>query len=192
MWRRRCSQCLNLVLEYTSRFWGEDLAAAWGAIAIIAYARLAHVGLVYSIYFKVAPWLLDIGIRKFTVLDAVEKLAGGACGIFSSAGDWRERHLFPLRLQPELDAGAIASFWLSGGYLRCMHALTKGHKPPLLPPEPWASVRPIRRPSSRQRSRFAIRSGCIRLIQSNRNGPGGYCFLRVHGRAGGQIDDGGN
>ena len=106
--------------------------AAWGAIAVIAYATLAHVSLVYLIYFKVAPWLLDIGMKRYfvlepfgafallgvvfcfaypkrllmicfivfgsaialelmqtltpdrhaTILDVIEKLADGACGIF--------------------------------------------------------------------------------------------------------------
>jgi VanZ family protein len=103
-----------------------------GAIAVFAYATLAHVSLVCLIYFKVAPWLLDIGMKRYfvlehfgafallgvvfcfaypkrllmicfivfgsaialelmqtltpdrhaTILDVIEKLADGACGIF--------------------------------------------------------------------------------------------------------------
>jgi VanZ family protein len=100
------------------------------SIGLIAYLTLAHVGLVYLIYFRLAPWL-NVGIGKYvaiehfvafaffgalcclaypkrilmiclivfgsaivlellqtltpdrhgTLLDAIEKIAGGACGI---------------------------------------------------------------------------------------------------------------
>jgi hypothetical protein len=105
---------------------------AWASIVFIAYITLAHVGLVYSIYSRAAPLLLNIGMRKYaaiehfvafglfgalfcfaypkrvlmvcfivvgsaialelmqmltpdrhgTLLDALEKIAGGASGIF--------------------------------------------------------------------------------------------------------------
>jgi hypothetical protein len=106
--------------------------AAGASIGLIAYLTLAEVGLVYSIYLRLAPWLLNIGIQKYvaaehffafalfgalcclaypkrvglicsivfgsaivlelmqtltpdrhgTFLDAIEKVAGGASGIF--------------------------------------------------------------------------------------------------------------
>ena len=106
--------------------------AAWASISLISYLTLAHVGLVYSVYFKLSPLLLNIGMKKYVVVehfaaftlfgalfcstypkrtlmvffvvfgsaialelmqtltpdrhatfvDAIEKLAGGACGIF--------------------------------------------------------------------------------------------------------------
>ena len=42
---------------------------AWAAIAVIAYFTLAHVGLIYSIYFKLSPLLLNIGIRKYAAVE---------------------------------------------------------------------------------------------------------------------------
>ena len=44
-------------------------AIAWMTIATIAYLTLAHVGLVYSIYFKLSPWLLNIGIKKYAAIE---------------------------------------------------------------------------------------------------------------------------
>src|SRR6185312_2807987 len=41
---------------------------AWSAIAVIAYLTLAHVGLIYSIYFKLSPLLLNIGVRKYAAV----------------------------------------------------------------------------------------------------------------------------
>jgi hypothetical protein len=107
------------------------MGAAWIAIIAIAYATLTHVGFVYAIYFKLAPYLmrpamqsyahfehviafafvgalfglaypkrpiLALGIvigaaalleilqtmtpdRHGTLIDALEKMAGGAAGI---------------------------------------------------------------------------------------------------------------
>jgi hypothetical protein len=118
--------------------------AAWASFAVIAYLTLAHVGLVYSIYFKLAPLLSHIGMREFdavehflafalfgallcagypkhvslicvvvfgsammleflqtltpdrhgTVLDAIEKITGGACGILGTRAGlnyWQKR-----------------------------------------------------------------------------------------------------
>jgi len=106
--------------------------AAWTSIIFITYATLAHVGFVYSIYYKLAPILLRPEIRTYahfehviafavvgalfnlayprrtilvccivfggaalleslqlltpdrhgTLMDASEKMAGGAVGIF--------------------------------------------------------------------------------------------------------------
>jgi hypothetical protein len=107
---------------------------AWASIVFIAYATLTRVGFVYSIYFKLAPFLMHIGMRKYaavehfvafavfgalfsiaypkrfvticcvvfgsvialelaqtitpdrhgTVIDAIQKVSGGACGILSA------------------------------------------------------------------------------------------------------------
>src|ERR1019366_8485422 len=40
-------------------------AAAWASIIFIAYATLAHVGFVYSIYFKLAPILLRPEMKTY-------------------------------------------------------------------------------------------------------------------------------
>jgi len=106
--------------------------AAWTAIAVIAYFTLTRVNSVYSIYYKMSPLLLHLGMKKFaavehvvafavfgalfyaaypkhlvmvccivlgsaialellqmitpdrhgTLLDALEKMVGGACGVF--------------------------------------------------------------------------------------------------------------
>src|ERR1700752_5400130 len=39
--------------------------AAWASVAVLAYATLAHVGFVYSIYFKLAPFLLQADSRTY-------------------------------------------------------------------------------------------------------------------------------
>jgi hypothetical protein len=96
------------------------LVAAWASVAILAYATLTHVGFVYSIYFKLSPFLMHMSVRTFghfehviafakrvvfvwcvvlisafaleylqtltpdrhgTLIDALEKIVGGAFGI---------------------------------------------------------------------------------------------------------------
>jgi hypothetical protein len=104
---------------------------AWALVGFIAYATLAHVGFVYSIYYKLAPILLRPEMQTYahfehiiafavlgalfcfayprhvalvcaivfgsavllellqtltpdrhgTLMDAIEKIAGGACGV---------------------------------------------------------------------------------------------------------------
>ena len=108
--------------------------AAWVCVAALAYATLAHVGFVYSIYFKLAPILMQVDMRTYahfehiiafaifgaifafaypkrvifvccvvflsavileclqtltpdrhgTLIDAFEKIVGGALGIFAA------------------------------------------------------------------------------------------------------------
>lgn len=41
------------------------LAVAWIAMLAIAYATLTRVGFVYSIYFKLEPWLLHPEMRTY-------------------------------------------------------------------------------------------------------------------------------
>jgi hypothetical protein len=110
--------------------------AAWASIIFIAYATLAHVGFVYSVYFWLSPFLMRPEMKTFahvehiiafafvgalfsfsyprrtlvvccivlgaaalletlqtltpdrhgTLIDAVEKMAGGAAGIFFARG----------------------------------------------------------------------------------------------------------
>jgi hypothetical protein len=120
-----------MIIFGTGHFtWLVRLSAAM-LIGMIAYLTLAHVGIVYSIYYRLAPWLLHVGVGKHvaiehfsafglfgalcclacpkrimpvcimvfgsvialellqnltpdrhgTLLDAAEKIAGGACGI---------------------------------------------------------------------------------------------------------------
>jgi hypothetical protein len=42
---------------------------AWASIAFIAYATLTRAGFVYTIYFKLAPLLMHIGMRKYAALE---------------------------------------------------------------------------------------------------------------------------
>jgi hypothetical protein len=42
---------------------------AWASIALIAYATLTRVGFVYAIYFKLAPFLMHIGMRKYAAIE---------------------------------------------------------------------------------------------------------------------------
>jgi VanZ family protein len=110
------------------------LIAAWASIAVLAYATPTHIGFVYSIYFKLSPFLMQANIRTYahfeqvivfalfgalfafahpkriifvccvvfisavtleylqtltpdrhgTLIDASEKIVGGALGIFAS------------------------------------------------------------------------------------------------------------
>jgi hypothetical protein len=40
-------------------------ATAWIAIALIAYATLTHVGFVYAIYFRLAPFLMQPAMQTY-------------------------------------------------------------------------------------------------------------------------------
>lgn len=112
------------------------IIVAWASILTIAFATLTHVGFVYSIYYKLAPYLTRPGMRNFahfehliafavfgalfafaypkrvvfvcslvftsaialeylqtltpdrhgTLIDAFEKVVGGALGIFVTQG----------------------------------------------------------------------------------------------------------
>ena len=42
---------------------------AWASVAFIAYATLTRVGFVYAIYFKLAPFLMHIGMRKYAAIE---------------------------------------------------------------------------------------------------------------------------
>jgi VanZ family protein len=42
---------------------------AWASIALIAYATLTRIGFVYSIYFRLSPYLMHIGLRKFAAVE---------------------------------------------------------------------------------------------------------------------------
>jgi VanZ family protein len=42
---------------------------AWASMAFIAYATLTRVGFVYAIYYKLAPFLMHIGIRKYAAIE---------------------------------------------------------------------------------------------------------------------------
>jgi VanZ family protein len=121
------------------------LAAAWASIIFIAYATLTNVGFVYSIYYKLSPFLMRPAVKTYahfehiiafaivgalfsfayprrtilvccivfggaalleilqtltpdrhgTLVDALEKMAGGAAGIFAAKGIlqvWSDRH----------------------------------------------------------------------------------------------------
>jgi VanZ family protein len=45
--------------------------AAWACIAVLAYATLAHVGFVYSIYFTLAPFLKQVDMRTYAHFEHV-------------------------------------------------------------------------------------------------------------------------
>lgn len=54
------------------------MASAWIAIIAIAYATLTRVGFVYSVYYKLAPFLMgpDIGTYAHSVYDAAFAIVG--------------------------------------------------------------------------------------------------------------------
>ena len=47
------------------------MAAAWIAVIAIAYATLTHVGFVYAIYFKLAPYLLRPAMQTYAHFEHV-------------------------------------------------------------------------------------------------------------------------
>ena len=47
------------------------IVAAWIAIIAIAYATLTHVGFVYAIYFKLAPYLMQPAMRTYAHFEHV-------------------------------------------------------------------------------------------------------------------------
>ena len=46
-------------------------AAAWIAVITIAYATLTHIGFVYAIYFKLAPFLMHPAMRTYAHFEHV-------------------------------------------------------------------------------------------------------------------------
>ncbi|KRQ94719.1 hypothetical protein CQ12_04095 [Bradyrhizobium jicamae] len=47
------------------------IAAAWIAVIVIAYATLTHVGFVYGIYFKLAPYLMRPAMQTYAHFEHV-------------------------------------------------------------------------------------------------------------------------
>lgn len=47
------------------------MAAAWIAVITIAYATLTHVGFVYAIYFKLAPYLMRPTMQTYAHFEHV-------------------------------------------------------------------------------------------------------------------------
>jgi hypothetical protein len=51
------------------------MAAAWIAITAIAYATLTHVGVVYAIYYKLAPYLMRPTMQSFAHFEHIVAFA---------------------------------------------------------------------------------------------------------------------
>lgn len=47
------------------------IVAAWVAVIAIAYATLTHVGFVYAIYFKLAPYLMGPAMQTYAHFEHV-------------------------------------------------------------------------------------------------------------------------
>ena len=47
------------------------LIAAWVSLAILAYVTLTHIGLVYSIYFKLSPFLMHVRMKTYAHFEHV-------------------------------------------------------------------------------------------------------------------------
>jgi VanZ family protein len=47
------------------------IVAAWASVAVLAYATLANVGFVYSIYYKLAPLLMQPAMRTYAHVEHV-------------------------------------------------------------------------------------------------------------------------
>jgi len=47
------------------------IIAAWASVAVLVYATLTHVGLVYSIYYKLAPFLMWPAMRSYAHVEHV-------------------------------------------------------------------------------------------------------------------------
>jgi hypothetical protein len=50
-------------------------ATAWIAIVVIAYATLTHVGFVYAIYFRLAPFLMQPAMQTYAHFEHVMAFA---------------------------------------------------------------------------------------------------------------------
>jgi VanZ family protein len=51
------------------------IAAAWIAVTAVAYATLTHVGFVYAIYFKLAPYLMRPAMQTYAHFEHVVAFA---------------------------------------------------------------------------------------------------------------------
>jgi VanZ family protein len=60
------------------------IVAAWASIAVLAYATLTHVGFAYSIYYKLAPFLMRPAMRSYAHVEHVIAFAIFG-GLFSFA-----------------------------------------------------------------------------------------------------------
>jgi VanZ like family len=49
--------------------------AAWASIALLTYGTLTHVGFVYSIYFKLSPFLMRANMRTYAHFEHVSVFA---------------------------------------------------------------------------------------------------------------------
>jgi VanZ family protein len=47
------------------------IGAAWASVALLAYATLTHVGFVYSIYYRLAPFLMWPAMRSYAHVEHV-------------------------------------------------------------------------------------------------------------------------
>jgi VanZ like family len=47
------------------------IVAAWACVALLGYATLTHVGFVYSIYYKLAPFLMWPRMKAFGLFEHV-------------------------------------------------------------------------------------------------------------------------
>ena len=52
------------------------IISAWISILIVCYATVANVDLVYSLYFKLSPWLLQPNMRSFARVEHIVAFAG--------------------------------------------------------------------------------------------------------------------
>jgi VanZ family protein len=60
------------------------IVAAWASIAVLAYATLTHVGFAYSIYYKLAPFLMRPAMKSYAHVEHVVAFAIFG-GLFSVA-----------------------------------------------------------------------------------------------------------
>jgi hypothetical protein len=51
------------------------IVAAWASIAVLTYATLTHVGFAYSIYYKLAPFLMRPAMRSYAHVEHVVAFA---------------------------------------------------------------------------------------------------------------------
>jgi hypothetical protein len=63
---------LSALVRYDIRMFRKlIIIAAWGSIALVAYATLTRVGVVYSIYFKLSPFLMQADMRTYAHFEHV-------------------------------------------------------------------------------------------------------------------------
>ncbi|WP_244442198.1 MULTISPECIES: VanZ family protein [Bradyrhizobium] len=68
-------QKLSMMARDTSNIARLAAAFAWIVIAVIAFATLTNIGFVYSLYYKLSPWLMHPDVKTYAHIEHVVAFA---------------------------------------------------------------------------------------------------------------------